>query len=230
MQLTKRTISVIIPCYNEAMKISDTVNAIDKFLSLRNFDYEIILINDGSSDNTQDIILSLGRRYKKVYFKALMKNMGKGYAVRQGLLMAKHHSKLILDADQSVSIIELEKLNLCWKQDFKIIKGQRIQVERQPLHRIFAGKCFKILVWIFIGLYLDSQCPFTLLRLPKEFYHDLKIDGFAFDVEILYKAKLQNIHIRKFDVMYFNDEDSSVKLKHYFMMFKELLEIRKRKK
>lgn len=226
----KKEISVIIPCYNEAMRISDTVKVVDDYLKQKHFNYEIILVNDGSTDNTLDIILSLSHKYKNLYFFTSQTNRGKGFAVRQGLLMARYYSKLILDADMSVGITELYKLNWIWLRDIKILKGQRIQVKKQPIHRIFAGKCFKILVWLFTGLYMDTQSPFTFLRLPTEFYQDLKIEGFAFDVEILYNAKLQGIKIEKIDVDYYNEEDSSVKLKHYFLMFKELLEIKKRKR
>jgi dolichyl-phosphate beta-glucosyltransferase len=229
MEKVKRKISVIIPCYNEALIISDTVKKIDKYLSLRKFNYEIILVNDGSTDNTLDIILSLSHRYNHLYFFTSQTNRGKGYAVRQGLLMARHRIKLVLDADLSVDITAIHTLDIQMNLPFSIIKGQRHQLIRQPLYRIFAGKMFKVLVWLFTGMYLDSQCPFFLTTLPKEFFKDLKIDGFAFDVEILYKAKLQNIRIDKIEVSYVNDENSSVRIKHWFLMFKELLEIRKKK-
>jgi dolichyl-phosphate beta-glucosyltransferase len=235
----KKQLSVIIPCFNEANIISDTVKAVDRYLRIRKYEYEIIIVDDGSTDRTLYVVSALVRQYKNLYFTGYDKNKGKGYAVRKGLILARYRTKLVLDADLSVDISELYKIENSGVSgvflegydlfEKYIIKGQRKQIKKQPLHRIIAGKVFKIIVWLFTGIYMDTQCPFFVSSLPKSFYQDLKINGFSFDVEILYKAKLQNIRIDKIEVSYYNDKDSSVRLRHYFQMFKELIKIRIKK-
>lgn len=226
-----KKISVIIPCYNEQKVIEYTIKNTVSFLMANDFVYEICLIDDGSTDNTYKVMKSLKKAYPCIKVIHYDTNMGKGYAVRQGLLKSKHNVKVIIDADNSVRIDELRKIN--WKfifhHDNIIIKGQRIQVKRQPPYRILLGKAFKFMVWLFTGLYMDTQAPMTILSLSHEFYQGLSIDGFAFDVEILYNAKINGYPIFFQEVAYHNNEDSSVRPKHYLQMFVELVKIKIKK-
>jgi len=224
----KKTISVIIPCYNEQDRIEKTIRTSIAFLNDNGFEYEIMLVNDGSKDATLTVIKRLKLKYKNINYVSYKKNNGKGFAVRQGLLKSKHFTKVIIDADNSVALTELYKLNWDWIQSTELIKGQRIQEVRQPLYRIFVGKCFKALVWIFTGLYMDTQCPFTILRLSQNFYLELDIDGFAFDVEILYIAKQYNMPINKIFVSYKNNPDSKVTFWKTLLMLKEIKKIKKK--
>lgn len=227
----EKYISVIVPAYNEEGCIEGNIRGLDFWLKKHFINtYEIIIVNDGSTDRTHEIISRLAN--KNIKIKSYRKNRGKGYAVRTGLLSAKAPVILLLDADMSVRINELDDEIIDevynWSQDDLIVKGQRIQVQRQPLFRVFVGKCFKVLTWLMTGIYLDTQCPFQILKLPKSFYHELKIDGFAFDVEILYKAKQKGYFIVPKKVKYFNDENSKVTFLKALLMFKELIELRKK--
>jgi dolichyl-phosphate beta-glucosyltransferase len=229
-----KEISVIIPAYNEQERIEQTIKSVSFWLKIHHFDYEIIVINDGSEDDTHKIISRLAKRNYSLRIKSYRRNKGKGYAVRTGLLDTKSDIVMILDADLSVSINEFNDnlFNFVYDKsnDNFIIKGQRIQVQKQPLFRIFVGKCFKLLVWLFTGLYYDTQCPFWIIKVKKSFFHILKTDGFAFDVEILYYAKLMNSNIILKDVKYYNDKNSKVTIRKALLMFIELFHIRKRKK
>lgn len=226
-----KKISVIIPAYNEEINLGKTLVEINRYFTKSNREYlfEIVVVNDGSTDKTQKIIFESMKNHLPILPVSYKENKGKGYAVRRGLLEANHDLCLVLDADLSVKLhefgIAVSKFNLKQHQLF-IVKGQRNQVVRQPLYRIFVGKCWKVLVYLKTGLYLDSQCPFTLLNLPKSFYKELKIDGFAFDVEILNNAKKKNIPIHKMSVDYYNQRDSSVTLKGTIQMFKDLFKIK----
>jgi dolichyl-phosphate beta-glucosyltransferase len=229
-----KEISVIIPAYNEEKEIENTIKAVHFWLTRHNYTFEIIVINDGSTDQTHNIISNLAKSTDFVRIKSYRDNRGKGHAIRTGLLDIKKNIALILDADMSVRINELGYLNNVFDifddtQKHFIIKGQRYQVLKQPLHRIFVGKCFKLLTYLFTGLYMDTQCPFVILKLPKSFYHVLQIDGFAYDVEILYFAKQGGFKIIKKNVPYYNKTDSKVTTKKALLMFKELHHIRKRK-
>jgi len=177
-------LSIIIPAYNEEDCIASSLRRVSAILK-KHFVYEIILVDDGSTDDTYGEAFSVKKQTHTRIF-SYEKNKGKGYAVRYGLLKAKYKTKVILDADLSISPREL--LEVDFKQKFDILKGERRQIVKQPLHRIFAGKVFRQIVSEMFDLDFDSQSPFTILRLPKNFYKGLKIDGFAFDVEILYKA------------------------------------------
>ncbi len=223
-----KKISVIIPCYNEQERIEKTVRRSIVFLNDNGFEYEIMLVNDGSTDATLTVFKRLKIQYKYIDYVSYQKNYGKGFAVSQGLLRSKYFTKVIIDADNSVALTELYKLNWDWIQSTEVIKGQRIQAVRQPIYRLFVGKCFKIIVWIFTGLYLDSQSPFTILRLSQDFYLELEIDGFAYDVEILYIAKQYNIPINKIFVEYKNDFDSKVTFWKSLLMLKEIKKIKKK--
>jgi len=220
-----KEVSIIIPCYNEEQTIARCVFDINQAMEKIGWSAEIVVVNDGSTDSTEDRILELMTQYPNLYYSTYKGNRGKGYAVYEGFANSTKQLKLILDADLSVSPLELNNIELPKGQ--WLIKGQRIQVESQPLYRIAVGKCWQMIVWILTGLNIDTQCPLTLLNCPGHFYNDLKIEGFAFDVELLYKAKKLGIPIIKKKVMYFNDENSSVTLPKTYQMFKDIFRIRK---
>lgn len=222
----KKRISIIIPCYNEEATIVSTIKKIDFYLNLKKYEYEIIVIDDGSSDKTVEKLTKLMKSLKHLFFVSHFPNKGKGFAVRNGLILSKYQTKLILDADMSVSIVHLSRISLKSK-GYYIIKGQRVQTIKQPFYRILVGKIWQILVFLRTGMFFDTQCPFSLLKLPDKFYKSLKIDGFAFDVEILYKAKGLGFPIKKVNVVYENKPDSKVTLRKTIAMFFELLKIRK---
>jgi len=224
----KKQISVIIPCYNERKNIQRCYNLVKEFLIRHNFEFEIIFVNDGSTDHSLEIIKKLSEGNYLLNYTSYKKNVGKGYAVFRGLNQAKYKTKLLLDCDLSININELYKLNWVWVINQYIIKGQRIQVEKQPLYRIFVGKVWKFITYIFTGIYMDTQAPFTILNFNKDFYTDLEINGFAFDVEILAKAKSMGFNIWQVSVEYRNDRESSVTFLKTMKMLSELRRIRKK--
>jgi len=223
-----KCISVIIPCYNEEKVIRDNYYLISNFLDKYRFSYEIIYINDGSTDKTLEKLRSIDKNFNGVNIISYKKNVGKGYAVFRGLCESNFKTKLILDADLSVSITELFKLNWNWVINQPVIKGQRVQVIRQPFYRILLGKAWKLITYYYTGLYMDTQCPFMILNLDDAFYWCLGVKGFAFDVEILAKAKKEGHHINMVTVEYLNNEDSSVSFGKMIKMFLDLRNIKKK--
>lgn len=220
-------ISVIIPVFNEGEKAENAYDSLNLWLSRHNYEYEIFFVDDGSTDNTKTILKQMHKDYKNVSILSYPQNKGKGYAVRQGLLASKHMTKVVLDCDLSVKIDELANIDIHNLKINHIIKGVREQVIKQPIHRILAGKAWKLLVFLKTGLLFDTQCPFWVFRLRRDFYRSLRIDGFAFDVEILYKAKAHGYRTDLIPVKYYNDRDSRVTLKKTINMFFELLSIQK---
>lgn len=222
-------ISIIIPAYNEESVIKESLTKISKYMENR-FVYEMVVADDGSTDRTSIKVLeySVAHPLQRVLCVKSSHNMGKGHAVRMGISEAKYRLKLIIDADLSISPVSLEDVS--FDEDWDIVKGQRYQIIKQPMYRIFVGKAFRVLTWLITGIYMDSQAPFTLLNVHDNFFKRLSIDGFAFDVEILYEAKRCGLKVKKIPVPYFNDPNSKVTFRKTMKMFSELLRIRFKKK
>jgi len=229
MNKQQRGYSVIVPAYNESKQIDNCVYMIQTILSTlpRQVKWEIVLVNDGSMDSTFQKMLNKAKfACGKILAISYYENRGKGYAVRTGLLNSKYDKKIILDADLSVSPVYIRHKPKVKLGEYYVIKGQRRQVRKQPLYRIFLGKSWQTLTYLLTGLNMDTQCPYWQVKLPPEFYNQLKIDGFAYDVEILYKAKREGIPIHVIPVDYYNDENSSVTFKKTIQMFKDLVRVR----
>lgn len=222
-------LSIVIPCFNEQARITKTYVALMDDLQTKLpkmfKQYEVLFVNDGSTDNTLNLLNAFGGHGKKVIVNVLsyLPNRGKGYAVRQGCLASKYRTRLILDADYSIRATELLRIP-SW-DDWAVLKGRRTQVKKQPLHRVIVGKVWHWLVIMISDIEVDSQSPFTLIRKPRSFFKSLCIDGFCFDVEILYKAKLSGNFIYEIPVDYYNAEDSKVSFKKSARMFTDLIRI-----
>ncbi len=223
----KNKISIIIPCYNERNNIQTCLCNCMFELEAKKFEYEIVVVDDGSSDCTKMAVLDLMKKFKRIKLISYLENEGKGFAVRQGLIKAKYKTKLILDCDLSVDITELSTLNFDWVKKQKIIKGHRLQIIPQPLFRILVGKIWKVITWFFTGLYMDTQCPFMILNTNQSFYKNTKINGFAFDVEYLVKAKKEGHKINIMKVDYINQIDSRVTFVKTLKMILEIWKIKK---
>ncbi|MCJ7816851.1 MAG: glycosyltransferase [Candidatus Aenigmarchaeota archaeon] len=225
-------ISIVIPCFNESRRITKTFVMLNQDIKeLGNLfrHYEIVFVNDGSKDNTLNLLNSFGEN-KNTTIKVVSypMNSGKGYAVKRGLLASKYFTKIILDADYSIRLSEIAKIP-SW-ENWVIIKGRRRQVLKQPFHRRMVGRAWHFLVLTLAGIEADSQAPFTLLQLPRQFYKNLEVKGFAFDVEIIYKLQRMHYFIYEHPVDYYDAQGSKVSLKKSIKMFFDILRIVKEKK
>ncbi|MBC7073863.1 glycosyltransferase family 2 protein [Candidatus Parcubacteria bacterium] len=228
-------LSVIIPAYNEEKRLPKTLNEIFQYLSKQNYSFEIIVVNDGSKDNTAKIVKEAMERIPNLRLIDNKINQGKGAVVRQGMLEAKGEFRLFTDADNSTPISEIEKF---WKEfDFgaDVVVGSReikgaILDPPQPLFRRFLGECFKILRKIIVGLWeiQDTQCGFKCFKkeVVEKIFPKCKINRFAFDPEILILAKKAGYKIKEVPIYWKNDLDSKVKLKSVFKMALDLFKIR----
>lgn len=219
-------ISVVIPCYNEEKILIKTIKSLKFFFKKYDclFDYELIFVDDGSNDDT----LSILKEMDGIKYESYENNQGKGEAVKIGLIKTKYNNIMLLDTDLSVRPNELLSIKNLNNENSFIIKGQRIQVKSQPIYRLIAGWGFRFLTDTILNLNIkDTQCPFWIFHnINKRLFKGVKTKGFAFDCEILFKAKQIHYQIIKKDVDYFNNSDSAVRLKHYFLMLYELIKIR----
>jgi dolichyl-phosphate beta-glucosyltransferase len=229
-------LSVVIPAYNEEKRLPKTLQEIDKYLSRQNYDYEIIVVNDGSKDNTREIIRGLIPAIKNLKFIDNKKNQGKGYVTRQGLLAAVGDYRLFTDADNSTSIDQVEKMWPEFEAGFDIVIGSRdikgsVLNPPQPfLRKMILGKGFRLLTQIIIGTWgiLDTQCGFKCFTktATESIFPRCKINRFAFDPEILVIAKMLGYKIKEIPIIWENDPESKVKFKSIIKMFRDLVRIR----
>jgi dolichyl-phosphate beta-glucosyltransferase len=233
--MIEKDISIIIPTYNEANRIQQTVVAIDSYLKERFANYEIIVIDDGSLDSTFSILSNLCESYENLTVIKKMNNTGKGYSVREGILASNGKLTLFCDADLSTPIIEIEKLIPWINKGFDIAIGSRALsdseiIVRQPWYRERMGKIFNILVRLFILKgFRDTQCGFKLFRsdVAKNIFKRSNIKGYSFDVEVLYIAKRLNYKIKEVPVRWSNSKDSKLSiLKDPIIMIIELFKIK----
>ncbi len=228
-------LSVVIPAFNEENRIIKSLNTIDTYLSSKNLKYEIIVVDDGSTDNTPFIVKDFRKTHHNVSYTSYGQNMGKGYAVREGVKTSKGYIILFTDADLSTPINEIEKLIETIKCGFDIAIGSRALsdseiIVSQPFYRKTMGKIFNILVQllIFKGI-KDTQCGFKCFtnEAANEVFKRCKINGFSFDVEILLIARKLGFKIKDIPVQWINSPETRVHpVKHSLAMIKELLYIK----
>jgi dolichyl-phosphate beta-glucosyltransferase len=232
--MDKIHLSVIIPAYNEAKKISATLLDIDKYLSKQKYRYEIIVVSDGSTDGTAQAVKKMQELVKNLKIIDNKENHGKGYVVKQAMLEAQGKYRLFMDADNSTTI---DHLNKFWPEinkgnDIIIgsieIKGAKIE-ETASWYRRLLGKLAKYVIRIVAGLWEihDSQRGFKLFteKAVKKIFPKQTLMRWGFDFEILALAKKLGFKIKEVPVVWKNPP-GKVTLMSYFRTFGELLKIR----
>lgn len=221
-------ISVVIPAYNEQKVIADTIDQVRNFLRSNFSEFEIIVVDDKSTDSTLHILQSR----EDIRLVRNLRNHGKGYSVAKGMKKAKGEWMLFMDADNSTRITELTNF-LKYKNDYPIIIGSRglkdsdIRVSQNIL-KVFMGKIGNMVSRILIDKNIcDTQCGFKLFARHTQFMFDkLSISGFAFDFELLFLAKKFDFKIKEVPVVWYNNADSTVRWYDYPKTFTQVLKIR----
>ena len=224
-------LSVVIPAYNEALRLPATLARVRDHLSGRGVPYEIVVVDDGSSDATADVARAAGDLVRVLRHEP---NRGKGYAVRRGMLAATGERRLMTDADLSAPIEELAKLEAEVDHGFDVaigsraVPGARIEVH-QPAYRETMGRLFNVLVQALLlpGL-ADTQCGFKLFtaRAAEAAFAPGRLDGFSFDVEALYVARRRGLRVVEVPVVWRNDAATRVGLGAGGAAFVDLARIR----
>lgn len=211
-------LSVIIPAYNEESRLPQTLAHVHNYLKQRGRSFEIIVVDDGSHDHTAELVIEYGKANPEVKLVSYQPNRGKGYAVRKGMLAAEGECMLIDDADGSSPIEEVERLEEAIKAGADVAVGSRAKPDESRkvealLHRKFIGNTFNAIVQglLLPGIY-DTQCGFKLFKrkAARDIFSVNKIDGFAFDVETLYIAKIRSYKITEIAINWANMEGSKV--------------------
>ncbi len=229
-------LSVIIPAYKEERRLPKTLKEINKYLSKQDYNYEILVVDDGSPDKTSEVAQSLVSEIKNLKPTGYQKNRGKGYAVRFGMLEAKGKYRVFTDADNSTSIDQVEKMFPEFEAGFDIVIGSRnvkgaVLDPPQPwIRKVVTGESFKLLRKILVGLWgiQDTQCGFKGFKdeVVEKVFPKCKIDRFAFDPEILVLCKRVGYKIKEIPIYWKNDLESKVKFKSMVKMGLDLIKIR----
>lgn len=191
-------LSIIIPAYNEELRLPPTlIQGID-FLERQSILYEIIVVDDGSTDGTAEMVRRFQRIRPQVALIRLARNRGKGHAVKTGVLNARGELVLVADADGSTPFEEYLRLKRAIEeQRVEVAIGSRAVADTEIVvaakwHRMIIGRVFNFLVnTLAVPGVKDSQCGFKLFtrRAARELFSRQTVDGWAFDVEILYIAR-----------------------------------------
>ncbi len=225
-------ITLIIPAYNEKLIIENTIKIAYEYLSNNFKEYEIIVVDDGSSDGTGNIVSRMNIENLRVI--SYDKNRGKGYAVRQGIFASKGDYIFFTDSDLAYGV-EVIKPAYCKmkKEKGDVIIGSRKLSEdgykNYPLKRLLASKIFSFITGLISGLSYDTQCGFKGFRkdVAIKIFENCVIDRFAFDFEAMIVAKKMGFNILEIGVSIINHRESKVNIfKDSINMLKDIFKVK----
>ena len=228
-------LSVIIPAYNEEKHIRTTIESIYRYLSNKNMEHEIMVVTDGSTDTTDDIVRSMFPATPTIQLLNYKPNKGKGYAVCQGMLKAKGQYRLFTDADNATSIDHIEKMMPYFQDGYDVViasiavKGANVASGSEPAWRRLFGKAGNLFIQVVAvpGIH-DTQRGFKIVtaKASESIFPKMTIDRWGFDVEMLALARKFGYKIKEVPITWKNDPNSHVKLNAYFQVLMETVKIR----
>ena len=212
------SVTIVIPAFNESVCLGRTLDRILDFIYREAWPAEIIVVDDGSTDETAELVQTYAQRNPSVRLLSNPGNRGKGYSVRNGILHANGEFILFTDADLSSPIEEAPKLFRALEDGSDIAIGSRwvrpeLQTQRQSMARQILGRLFNGFLRLFLGLkFNDTQCGFKALRQPaaKAVFPLQKIEGWGFDPEILFLAQKMGFSIAEVPVVWAHDDRTRI--------------------
>jgi dolichyl-phosphate beta-glucosyltransferase len=229
------THSIVIPAYNESQRLGATLEKVLNYVHLQGWDAEVIVVNDGSRDNTAEIVRTFAATNPALRLVENPGNRGKGYSVRNGILNACGDVIVFTDADLSSPIEEMPKLLQALADGADIAIGSRwlraeLQTKRQSLHRQVFGRIFNILLRMTLGLrFKDTQCGFKAFtrRAAQTILPLQRIERWGFDPEILFLARKFGFQVAEVPVFWGHSGGTRIHpLIDGARMFQEMLRIR----
>jgi dolichyl-phosphate beta-glucosyltransferase len=232
------SLSVVIPAYNEARRIPSYLQSILAYLNGRSLSYEILVVDDGSTDKTSALIKQSATQNPCLRLLRLPHNSGKGAAVRAGMQAAQGELRLFADADGATPIQELERLEAALNNGADLAIGSRTLASRDSryrvqarLHRTLLGNLFnRIVRRLGIRNTQDTQCGFKLFRksVAQDLFSVARIDGYGFDLELLYIAQRRGYRIAEVPINWTDQPGSKVRvLRDGLAMVREMLAVRR---
>jgi dolichyl-phosphate beta-glucosyltransferase len=229
------TYSIIIPAYNESARLGATLDRVLNYIAAQHWDAEVIVVDDGSRDQTPDLVRSYAQTHPTLRLLENPGNRGKGYSVRNGMLNATGEILLFTDADLSAPIEEAPNLFAAIHSGADIAIGSRwlrpeLQSRRQSLLRQFYGRIFNLSLRLVLRLnFKDTQCGFKAFtrQAAQEIFPRQRIERWGFDPELLYLARKLGFKVKEVPVVWSNSEGTRISpLRDGIRMFAEVLKIR----
>lgn len=230
-------LSVVIPAFNEQERLPGTLASVKRYLECRRLRAELILVDDGSQDQTPRLMEEAAAEQPYVKVVRLETNRGKGRAIAAGVEVSRGRLVLVSDADLSTPIEELDHLKVALEEGAGVaiasraLRLSRIEVH-QPVHRVLMGKCFNLVAQaLFLPGLWDTQCGFKLFPgdAARLIFSQLEIDGFAYDVEALWRARKLGLSIREVPVTWRHSAPTRVSaIRHSAQMLADLIRLRLR--
>ncbi len=229
-------LSVIIPAYNEEKRLVKTLSEINNYFKRQTYISEIIVVNDGSTDRTVDVVQNLMPEIKNLKILEFKEWHGKGFVVKQGMLEGLGKYRVFTDADNSTSIDQIERMWPEFEKGYDVVIGSRyikgavLAVPQPWFRKEILGRGFKLLRKLIIGLWEieDTQCGFKCFRekAARDIFFKVTINRFGFDPETLVLAKKLGYKIKEVPISWINDREGKVRFKNVIEMFFETLKIR----
>jgi glycosyltransferase involved in cell wall biosynthesis len=210
--------SIVIPAYNEAQRVMTTLERVLAYADAQQWSLEVIVVDDGSRDNSADVISKFAERDSRVRLVRNPGNRGKGYSVRNGMMHAQGQVMLFTDADLSSPIEEASKLLTALAQGADVAIGSRwlrseLQTERQPLYRQLFSRLFNFALRLVLGLkFKDTQCGFKAFTAPAAnlLFSRQKIERWGFDPELLFLSNKLGLEVHEVPVAWAHDDRSKM--------------------
>lgn len=230
--------SIVVPAYNEAARLPNTLQRMQEYLLQRPFSSEIIVVLDGPTDATLDFVRSAARDVPQLKILERKDNRGKGYTVKEGMLAAKGEVRLFCDADNSTDIAHFDKMKPLFDQGYDVVIASRnakdvpeaLQVVSQAWYKRAIGRLGNRIVQIAVvpGIW-DTQCGFKAFRAEaaERIFAQTTIDRWGFDIEVLALAQRLGYKIGIVSARWLNDDRSHVKLSDYFHVLGDTFTVRR---
>ena len=231
--MSRPFLSIVIPAFNEEARLPSTLEQAVAFLKTRSYDWEVVVADDGSADGTAALVETCSLEHPEVRLLPLT-HRGKGWAVKNGMLAAKGEYRFLCDADLSMPIEQVERFLPPQLNGVDVAIGSREMAESKrigdPARRRYGGRFYNGLVRaLAVPGIADTQCGFKCFRgeVTPRLFQPLRIDGFAFDVEVLFLALQAGLSVQEVAIDWYFREQSKVRpLRDPFAMIWDLLNIR----
>lgn len=231
--MAKLRLSIILPVFNEEKRILNGLKSIQRFFEKEPYSYEVLIVNNGSEDKTQEMALNFIKKKKNWFFTSIP-YPAKGEAVKMGFLQAKGEYVLFTDIDLPIGLTQLKNFWRALDQGNDIVIASKFlsgsySTTSNSLSRRTASRVFNLLTRKLLGLtFTDTQCGFKIFKRKRvlPIINGIKTKGLCFDVEILLKAKARKLKIKELPVQWSNPKSFNIKLsKTSIFMFFDLLKI-----
>ncbi|MEX2682391.1 MAG: dolichyl-phosphate beta-glucosyltransferase [Candidatus Sigynarchaeota archaeon] len=228
-------ISIVVPAFNEEKRIQPFLVELINYCKTHLNDFEIIVVNDGSTDNTEGIVKCIIAMHNANFVKYIgyQTNSGKGTAIKIGICNAKGEKILFIDADGSIKPKEISRM-LKYLDDYDLVIGDRKSKESritraQPIPRQIASLLFNAIVKLLFQIKVrDSLCGFKgfTSKVRDNIGVNLRAIRWVFDVELLYKAQKRRYKCFQMPIEWEHKDNSKVRLKEYLKIFYEIVQIK----